>query len=800
MPERDVDYLILGSGGAAAAAAAMLRLEREDGTVMMLSAAHSPPYYRPALSKQYLLGGVTDAQIQVYPSDFFERKRIDLVLNTRAVMVDAAASTVLTETGETLRYQRLLIATGTEPVRLDIEKAGLPGIHYLRHKEQCQAIRQDIAAGARRAVILGGSFLGMEIGMSLAALGVAVTIVEREDRLLPHVEADYVSAFFKRHAEEKGARILLEDTVAAIHGEARISAVTTRAGEHIECDMMVVSMGMAPSTEYLKGSGIALEDGFVLVDDRLRTNVPNIFAAGDVVNYDDPVFMRRRHIEHWDHAVKQGKLAARNMLGHRLRFDEVSYFFCDIGDVSFSMLGAPEEADERIARGSLESGSLALFYLKNNVPRALLSVNRPVKETRSVEGFIRHRVNLAAVKDRLADPEFSLDHIPTQTALVLQGGGAMGAFECGIVRAMEEEGIYPDIVAGVSIGALNGAIIAGNPRHATQALASFWSELAVETPRMLGENMARAITSVEILTFGVPRFFRPRWLPQCFQLPPPPSEWLSFYDPSPMRELIARYVDFPRLRASPVRLLVGAVKVTTGKLEIFDSYVDDMTPDHVLASGSLPPGFPWTKVEGEAYWDGGLVSNSPLDMVTERCGLEGKRVFIVDLYAGERPLPNNLAEVMARRDEIVFAERVRRDLRWRELTASYRQLVDSVLEAVEPTLRAKLRQRPIYIELMGDGSATHITRFIRQGQQGEPASRDYDFSDIAINANKEQGYRLAKATLAGEGPGAQGRTGMEAEADTSRHASMMPEGADVDLQLASASYRHQGRGKPAGAA
>jgi NTE family protein len=746
---KEINHLILGGGAAAAAAAETLRFENPNCSIMMLSAEDSPPYYRPSLSKGYLLGTATAPQIQLYPQDFFTQKNIELVLRSRAEALDTAAQTVITADGRHIHYERLLIATGAEPLRLDLAGAALQGIHYLRDKAQCEAIRADIAAGVKRAVVLGASFLGMEIAMSLLELGLDVTIIEIRDHIMPHLESAEASAFFQRVAEEKGAKFLLADTISTITGGERIQAVKTRSGQQLMCEMLVASIGMAPATGFLRGSGIALEDGLVVVDDQLRTNVPNIFAAGDVTIFQDPVFRRRRHIEHWDNAIKQGKLAARNMLERRLRYDEVSYFFCDIGDISFSMLGAPEEADERIARGSLEAGSFALFYLKNNIPRALLSVNRPVEETRSIQGLVRYRVNLSSVKEKLSDPNFALDRIPTQTVLVLQGGGAMGAFEAGVVRALEEGRIYPDIVAGISIGALNGAIIAGNPRHAAAALESFWSEIALASPALLGEDAARAVTSLQILGFGVPNFFRPRWLDLPFTLP---SEWISFYDTSPMRELITRYVDFETLRASPVRLLVGAVNVTSGELEVFDSYVDRLTPEHVLASGSLPPGFPWTMIDGKAYWDGGIISNSPLDIVTDRCGPDGKRIFIVDLYAGQRPLPTNMMEVMARRDEIIYAERVRMDLRWRELVGSYRRLVDAVLDAVEPAVRAKIRQRPFYIELMGDGSATTVTRIIRQGQPNESASRDYDFSDIAIRANKEQGYHLAKRTLAAPRP------------------------------------------------
>ncbi|WP_149539464.1 FAD-dependent oxidoreductase [Siccirubricoccus phaeus] len=748
MTMREVDHLILGGGGAGAAAAATLRLEGAAGSVLILSADQAAPYHRPSLSKQLLLGTADEQRILLRPESFYQDQAIELALNASAIAVDPAQQIVTTAAGAAIRYGRLLIATGSRPKRLLVPGEGIAGVHYLRRRADCEAIRARIAAGARRAIVLGGSFLGLEIAMSLLELGLEVTVVECEGRVLPHVEAPEVSAYFRRHAEDRGARILLGETITAIRGEDRIQEAELSSGRRLPCDLLVVSIGVEPDTAFLAQSGIMLDRGLVVVDELLRTSAPNVFAAGDVTSFYDPVFARRRHIEHWDNAEKQGRLAARNMLGQRRRYDDVSYFFCDIGDVSFSMLGAPEEAEERIGRGSLEEKSFALFYLKGDLPRALFTVGRPVEETSGAKGLIRYRVNLREVKGRLHDPAFPLDRLPTQTVLVLQGGGALGAFECGVVKALEEERIFPDIVAGISIGALNGAIIAAHPRHATEALESFWSDISVQTPAMACEEAARAAASLGILMFGVPNFFRPRWLPSFSAPLTPPASWTSFYDIGPMRALLSRYVDFPSLRTSPVRLLVAAVNLATAELEIFDSYVDDLTPDHILASGSLPPGFPWTEVDGKSYWDGGIISNSPLDIVTDRCGPDGKQVFIVDLFAGQRPLPTNMMEVLARRDEIVYSERVRSDLRLRELVGAYRGLVSSILGFVDPAIQAKIRQRPLYLELMGDEAPTRITRFVRLGRPGEPASRDYDFSDLSVRSNQADGYALAKRTLA----------------------------------------------------
>lgn len=744
---RYADFLLLGGGIAGASAAATLRSEGATGSVVMLSAEDVPPYHHTALSKGLLLGDPVDGRIYIYPESFYAENNITLLLGVKVQQVDTARQEVVTTAGERIGYGQLLIATGAKPRPLEVAGANLSGVFTLRQKSDADAIRAAIG-DAQRAVVLGGSYLGMEIAMSLLARGLKVTIIEQGPRLLRHLEAPRLSQYFERHAEARGATLLFNDAVSGVRGRGKVEAVETQGGRLVPCDLVVASIGVKPATAFLAGSGIALDDdGYVLVDEQLRSSAANVFAAGDITNFPDPVFARRRHLQHWDNAVKQGRLAARNMLGRRMRYDEVSYFFCEVGDIGFNVVGATEEADNWIARGSLEKGSFALFYLKGDVPRALFSVGRPPDEIRVAEGLIRYRVALGEVKSRLREPSFVLDHIPTQTALILQGGGALGAFECGVVRALEEEGIHPDIVAGVSIGALNGAVIAGNPRHAAEALKSFWNDLSVSTPQLPFADLRRAAVSAQILTMGVPNFFTPRWA-----IPPRgpqdwPANWTSLYDTSPMRALLEKYVDFSRLKDSPVRLLMSAVEVTSATLEVFDSYVDTLTPDHVLASGSLPPGFPWTVIDGKAYWDGGIISNSPLDLLLERCGPDGKRVFIVDLFSGRRALPANIMEVFARRDEIVYSERVQSDLHYREQVEYYRKLVDHLVTRLDPAEAAKVKRLPAFIQLMGDGAASTITRIVRLGQAGEHASRDYDFSDVAIQANVAEGYAEAKRAL-----------------------------------------------------
>jgi len=742
---RKVDFLLGGGGLASATAAETLRLEGADGTIAILSAEACLPYQRPPLSTQFILGTQTEDRLAIFDHSFYREQSIEVIRSTRAVRLDANNQVIQTDRAGEVQFRKLLIATGATPIRFQTPGSTLPGIHYLRTLTDALNINRS-AESAKRAVVVGGSFLAIELAASLSARGIHVTLVAMEKILLDKLESQSISEFFNRYYREHGVEIVLGDQVVGFLGEAKIEGVRTRSGKTLPCDLALVAIGVAPEVDFLQGSAIEIDDGIV-VDRYLQTNLPNIFAAGDVANFFDPVFNIRRRIEHWDNAVKQGRLAAKNMLGQRTPYDEVPYFFCDVFDITFDFFGYPEIADEKVARGSLDDRTFALLYLKDEVPRALFSLGRPAEETKAVEALIRYRVDLHTIKTKLSDPQFRLEQIPTKNVLVLQGGGALGAFECGVVKALEERGIFPDIVAGVSIGAFNAAVIAGNPKNPSAALEDFWHELEVVTPGIPDETLRRLLSSWTSLTFGSPKFFHPKWFTPPWGFNQLPLNWTSFYDPSPVRKLLAKYTDFSRLRTSPIRLIVSAVNVETAQLEIFDSYVDDLAPDHILASGSLPPGFPWTTIDGKHYWDAGIVSNSPLEDVIERCGPAGKRIFIVDLFPDKKELPANIIEVMSRRDEIVYSERIRNDVRTRNLLHDFRRLVEEILVEVPPERLVQIKQRPRYIQLMGDIAPTSITRVVREMAENEPLSKDYDFSALSIEMHKQSGYSAALKAL-----------------------------------------------------
>ncbi len=742
---REVDFLLVGGGPASAIAAETLRAEGAKGSIVMIAAEHALPYFRPSLSKQFLLGQQGRDRLDIFPAAEYQRQQIEVLKGVRALALDPGDRILHTDFAGTIRYGKLLIATGSRPRRLEVPGADLAGSYCLRTVADAEAIR-GAAKRAKHAVVVGGNFIGMELASSLSRIGLAVTLIVRARTLFDMLPAPAISEFFLKYFQRCGVEVLLEDAVCEFQGEDRVERVATLSGRSIPCDLAALGIGVDPETEFLHGSGVTVEDG-IHVDHYMQTNQPHVFAAGDVASFIDPVFEIRRRIEHWDNAVKQGRLAAKNMLGQRQPHEGISYFFSDVFDFTFEFFGSTEGIDELIERGSPEEKSFALFCLKDNVPRAIFSVGRPAVETKAAESLISNRVNLEAFKDRLADRDFPLEKIPAQTVLVLQGGGALGAFECGVVKALDEFLIVPDVVAGVSIGAFNGAIIASNPKHASSALESFWKDLALNTPQIPDEGLRQALSAWHAVIFGSPKFFRPRWLMPPWRPADLPANWTSFYDTSPVKELLRKYVDFPALKKSPVRLLISAVDVETAELVTFDSRYDELTPDHIVASGSLPPGFPWTIIDNKSYWDGGIVSNSPLDQVIERCGATNKRVFIIDLYPNMSPLPKSLMGVMARRDEIAYSERLNKDVRTGELIRDFRGLINEMLSSMDPMAAGQIRQRPRYIKLMGDLSPMTITRIIHDDKDGGLASKDFDFSVKTVEAHKRAGYQMARKEL-----------------------------------------------------
>ena len=740
-----VDFLLVGGGLASATAAETLRAAGAEGCIAILCAENTLPYYRPPLSKEFLLKGPDQTRLLIHDQSFYRDHDIEVHLGTRVRRVDARSRTIETDRGGHVRFDKLLVATGASVRRLSVPGADLEGIHYLRTADDALSLYQALAY-AQHAIVLGASFLGMEVAASLATRGVATTLIAREALLYEKLCSPEVSDFFAEYFRAHGVDFIFGEQVKKFWGTTKVEGIMTSSGKRMPCDIVAVGIGVRPEVGFLADSGIDVDEG-ILVNQHLETNKPGIYAAGDVANFYNPIARTRYRAEHWDNAVKQGRLAAWNMIGERQSWRTVSYFFSDVFDLTFNVAGSTEEADERVVRGSVKDKSFSVLYLDNERLRGAFLLDQSLVEAKAAGALIANRSDISATKAKLSDSGFPLNRAAVQTVFVLQGGGALGAFECGAVKALAEQDIHADLVAGVSIGAFNAAIIAAHPGKATHTLEAFWRDLSLDTPDIPNEELRRAVSSLQSLVFGSPHFFRPRWLEPILSPSQLPTSWTSFYDPSPLKATLSKYVAFEKLRDSPVRLLLTAVDVETGRLTIFDSYVEEITPEHVLASGSLPPGFSWTTIAGRHYWDGGLVSNSPLDQVVEVGGLTGKNVFVVNLWADKRALPRSIPEVLARRDEIVYAEKIRRNIHTWEHIDNYRKLVEEVMASLDPKTAEQISKRPRYIETVGEACPLSITRITREWVEGESPTRDYEFSRKSIDQHIADGYAQTMKTL-----------------------------------------------------
>lgn len=339
-----------------------------------------------------------------------------------------------------------------------------------------------------------------------------------------------------------------------------------------------------------------------------------------------------------------------------------------------------------------------------------------------------------------------------QTALVLQGGGALGAYQAGVYQALEETGHHVDWLAGISIGSINSALIAGNaPGDRLGKLRQFWDGVSANLTLapLADQGFVRGwyseLSAMAVASFGIPGFFLPRGLPPIAVLDGSDAA-LSFYDTSPLRETLLQLVDFDRINARECRLSVGAVHIETGNFEYFDNHRQEIGPEHIMASCALPPGFPPVMIEGEAYWDGGLVSNTPLQQVLDkRSTSEALTVFQVDLFSARGPLPRNLNDVAQREKDIRFSSRTRLNTDMAKTLLAFRHAAKRLGEK----LPAELRDDPdarLLAEFASDGPVT-IMHLINRPEAYETQAKDYEFSRTTVNGHWQAGYEDALHSL-----------------------------------------------------
>lgn len=362
--------VIVGGGAAGHAAADMLRREGYSNPVTIVSADRDAPVDRPNLSKDYLAGEAQDDWIPLWPPELYEERRIALRLSSPVSAIDPAARTVTLEDRSRLEYGALLLATGADPVHLPVPGSTYEQLLYLRSFADSQRIIER-AAGARRAVVVGASFIGLEVAASLRTRGIAVDVVAPDQFPLERVMGAEVGQFIKGLHEEHGVTFHLGNTVASIHA----GKVILSGGPSLDADLVVMGVGVRPSTMLAEAAGLAVDRG-VLVNEFLETSAPGIYAAGDVARWPDPHTGERIRVEHWVVAQRQGQVAARNILGAREPFDAVPFFWSQHYDIAIRYVGHAERWDSVRVDGSLEARDAAVSFWNGGRRLAVATISR----------------------------------------------------------------------------------------------------------------------------------------------------------------------------------------------------------------------------------------------------------------------------------------------------------------------------------------------------------------------------------------------------------------------------------------
>jgi 3-phenylpropionate/trans-cinnamate dioxygenase ferredoxin reductase component len=405
MAARQVDHLLIGGGLAAANCARWLREEGDAGSILLVGREPDRPYNRPPLSKGYLQKKESREDALFRPDEWWEEQDIDVLTGTSVTKLDAEARVATLSTKEEVQWGSALLATGSNVRRLRIDGCDLDGIHYLRTFGSSGAIREE-AESRKRAVLIGGSYIGCEVAASLtAAHGVDCTIVMMEDVTFEPFFGPEVGGFFQNALEQHGITVHGGQEVERFEGDGeRVTKVVTKAGLELDCDFVVVGIGVTPDVTLAKAAGLQIgEQGGVKCTAGLESSEPNVFAAGDICEYDSPVHGKPMRIEHWDVAFNQGKTAAFNMLGRGLEHTVVPYFFSDLADwVSMEYVG-PGSGDV-VIRGSMDEAEFAVFWLDDGRVTAALSVGRS-DDLDSARRFISERtaVDEEALRDVNAD-------------------------------------------------------------------------------------------------------------------------------------------------------------------------------------------------------------------------------------------------------------------------------------------------------------------------------------------------------------------------------------------------------------
>ncbi len=385
----EAPIVVVGASLAGATAVGSLRDAGHEGPVVLFGSEPDPPYERPPLSKEYLRGDASFEDALVRPASWYADRGVDARWGTRAVQLDLGDRAVILTGGERVRFSRLVVATGSRNRRIDAPGADLPGVFDLRRVGDADRIR-EAASGGARAVCVGMGFIGAEVAASLRTMGCEVTVVEVFETALYRVLGARIGRAVEAIHRERGVTMRFHDTVASFEGDGRLERVLTSGGATIEADLAVVGVGTEPAVELLAGTGLD-QGGGVPVGPTLETEIPGVFAIGDVARHEHPVFGPIR-VEHYDNAIKMGEHVARALVGEPAVFDDPHWFWSDQYDTQIQMGGFAPTWDRMVVRGSIEDRSFCAFLLdEGGVLRGSVSLDHLRDVRRSLE-LIRREV------------------------------------------------------------------------------------------------------------------------------------------------------------------------------------------------------------------------------------------------------------------------------------------------------------------------------------------------------------------------------------------------------------------------
>ena len=392
--------VIVGAGHAAGQAAASLRQEKYTGSITIVGDEPHVPYQRPPLSKQYLSGEQDISRVYLRPEKFYADKDISLKLGVRATALNPADRTVNLDSGETVDYDKLILATGSRPRILNIQGSDLDGIHYLRTIADVDAIRAEMQSG-KSLVIVGGGYIGLEVAAVSAEAGMTVHVLEMEERILQRVTTEEMSAYYHNLHTGRGVNIHTSTGVTGFAGDGRVDKVLCGDAGEFAADLVIVGIGIIANIELAEEAGLTCDNGIV-VDQHCCTSDPHIYAAGDCTNHHNPLLNRRLRLESVPNAMEQARVCANNMLGGEKIYSSMPWFWSDQYELKLQMVGFSADGNQQVVRGSMADNKFAVFYLNDGVLVSADAVDSP-KEFMICKQLVGKSVDAAILADESTD-------------------------------------------------------------------------------------------------------------------------------------------------------------------------------------------------------------------------------------------------------------------------------------------------------------------------------------------------------------------------------------------------------------